>query len=284
MNFRESEPVQQKPSLLTKHEVEVKKRVEKLLTARPEYRAGVLKLNFEYNFSTGEVFKAEEDEKGVAHIFIKNEEGVIVDFSNILPSGYKFVTPSFLKSHQEILSYHNKHTSGDILNGWFMCPKDKLIVIGDLHMPEGIFALLHEIGHIYKEEDLQKSSQKDDENEAIGEKNIKEIYQRKIFSNSEKERSAWFVAIQIARRIKEKENIDIFEVFKTKEELTEFIYGALLTHKVVGRVALAVSEDEDRGFSKMWDAMFGNFDREDERDIFFRKLFDKGHLRRGDKK
>ncbi|MFA6301329.1 MAG: hypothetical protein WC609_03190 [Candidatus Paceibacterota bacterium] len=265
--------------LLTKHEIEAKEKIQKLLKSRPDYKLGILKLDFKYEFSSGEVLKASEDEKGIAHIFIKNRDETVVNFSKLLPPGYKFVTPSYLIRRPELLSSISGNMLGDaVLNGWLTYPPDKIIIIGDMQAPSSVFALLHEMGHTYQEINSPESLPQEEEKKNNGKKDTSEISQ-KISNYSEKERNAWFRAIQIARQIKREKNINLFEIFKEKKEFIEFMYGTLLTHKVQGRLRLAYHAGEEEAVKHILLTMFDKYDTEDTENKFLEGFFDKGRLR-----
>ncbi len=214
---------------------------------RDEYKEGRLKLDFTYKFQHGEVLRATEDEEGFARVVLERNGKKVFDFNELLPDGYRFATPSYLKTN------NSDRIRNSLSGGHFKDPKNKLLFIGDMRTPDDIFAVLHEVGHAnQKSLDLKKMP-----HETVGE--VIERRKKEIAAISFRERDAWSSALKIARAIKNKTAVDLFEPYENFSALKQVIYGALLTHRF---------DDE------YLEAQVGQFSEDDMK--IFENLFDKG--------
>src|SRR5437773_673251 len=65
------------------------------LVPRKGYVEGTLKLNIEHRLPGGEILKASEDEKGIVTVVIEKNDGTTIDLQSCLPTGFKFVSPTY---------------------------------------------------------------------------------------------------------------------------------------------------------------------------------------------
>lgn len=184
------------------------------------YREGGEKLHFEYQFFSGEIFKATEN-NGEAKIVILRDGQEVFNFKEELPSGVKLVTPEYWlrldRRDKDAPSGFKRDPEGfrNEVAGQWQCGEG-FISVGKMVSLKDIFALLHEIGHSNKIIFEPKSAQ--DKREAA-----------ELLSGSE--RSAWVEALRTAKKISSKLRIDLFEGFSDKDDLKRYIYTCLSSHR-----------------------------------------------------
>lgn len=251
--------------VISKSELAVVKEIYGSVKPRKEYIKGEIKLKFKQELPSGETLEAEENEWGVASIVIKHGNDATIDFAEFLPPDFKFVTPTYFNSHPTISMMVGEEAPGK----WGVLPKSQLVSIGEIRRLSDVFILLHEIGHTQQtpEWDKQKEDEMPDSDNP---------HQKAVRSLSIDERNAWARAIQIARQIKEQKGINLFEVFKNKEEFQLFMHSALLSHKLSARKFL-MSQGLDHGWEYLMSILFGKHSKDGE---FVDKLFDKARLSR----
>src|ERR1041385_1495360 len=103
---------------------------------RLAYKEGGLKLNYEYEFSTGEVLSAREDPKGLAMIELQRNGKKLESFNEMAP-GYLFITPTYQKRYEKF-----KEMQGN----WGISSAGHILV-GDMRSRLDNLSLIHEIGH-----------------------------------------------------------------------------------------------------------------------------------------
>lgn len=195
----------------------------KLSKPRPEYKRGELKLDFQYQFTSGEILRATENGDGIASIIILRNDIEILDFKKYIPENLKMVTPTYLRANGL------KEYSGD----WGMGTGDdgdKLIIIGDMRNGRHLLVLLHELGHIELHGWDEKIMEELRKNEEISVLN-KPAFSKYIEANSANERGAWAKALRISREIKIKYGVNLLEAIGNLEDLNEIIYAALMGHR-----------------------------------------------------
>ena len=192
-----------------------------------EYVEGLKKLDFEHNFSSGETFKAVEDESGKASFFIQKNGKKIFDFKNLSPEEIKFVTPTYWKNLDNSDEYaprgfrENPNAYREQTKGRWGYDA-KFISVGEITSLKDVIFLLHEIGH--SKEDIgqvikwRKAIQKDEKVKAA------EL-------SSESERFAWSEALKMGREMKKNLGINIFEDFSNIDDIKELIYTSLSTQR-----------------------------------------------------
>ncbi len=230
------------------------RRLKEQVTPRQEYAEGKLKLNFEYKFSSGEVLKAEEDKEGIAYIKILKDGQPPLDFSDYLPEGFEFATPSY----KSTVSNSNK-------GQWSVDYENKKVSVGDIRGLKEIFSLLHEMGHTE-----QKGVSQIEMRSKIHDSSVARADKLKLIENiSESERDASARAIHIARNIYEKYHIDLLEGFQNLADFQDFVHSALLMHRFSMELLLSITAKQEEGQ-----------DAAKEEREFLTKLFDKRKLQR----
>lgn len=235
-----------------------------LVAPSKDYLDGKLPISFEYNFVTGEKFKATENNSGDPLLVLEKDGKMIFSFNDyIAPLGYSFVTPRSKLSRDIFVKI-----SIDV-GEWQCHPPFKLISIGEMKDPKSIFFLLHELGHAIHNSKL-----------GLGEvavvfpqKHPKE--RKKAIISSIQERQAFSEALTLAREIKRKYNIDLLEVFNDLAQLRKYIYASL----IIARYNYSVSEmleENKSGFKKLLDYVKNVKPDADEILKFYRNFFDKG--------
>ncbi len=271
--------------------------IPKIPEGEADYREGKQKLNFEYKFSSGEIFDAIENKDGTASIVIKQGEETIFDFKKLLPPEIEFATPTSLRK----LPINAKNfISRGAMGKWKFIPGTKFVSIGFFDGPRSIFALLHEIGHARlfgRNEELKQKIKytnipsrplgktleealadgtvvelmRDlDERFAEHQKNNEPSFQkrREIELESIEERSAWTEALKIAKGIRIKYNIDLLEGFKSFEELKRYTYSRLVTFRYKNE------REFNKFYKRFWRIFLGEKPKQEELN-FLEKLFDK---------
>ena len=261
---------------LTKKEFAISLRLLRAVESRKEYIDGKLKLNFEHVFSTGEVLEAQEDENGIARIVLKKSNETILDFSQTLSQEYKFVTPSYFKKNKSL-----GYRPGE----WMAQQTEKWISIGDMKDARSLFVLLHEVGHTHKplsQNQVRATEIYESARSSGGPVKFKKQFIKKITQDiSSDERDAWAGAVRIAREIRKRYGVNIFEVFKDSAEFQQFIYGALIDHRFGKESALVLSDKSKLQY--VWESLKKNLfgvERDSKERKFMEGLFDKSRLRR----
>jgi len=200
------------------------------MTPRPEYVEGKIKLNFEHQFSTGEVFKAHEDSEGNVAIILERDGKIIFNFKDLFIGS--FLTPTLIQ--RQVASGAIDNYDAQIMTGqWAADALKDIVNIGDMDDPKDIFILLHEIGHSFQKREKQKRKimEKKQYGLFLSRGRKKEFVTGLIKNSSDMERGAWAWALNTARRIQKQHQVNIFEVFKDSDEFEKFIYGALITYR-----------------------------------------------------
>ncbi len=199
----------------------------------------------------GGVINSNEDENGIVKIILNLKNGVVLDFSNLLPDGWKFVSPTFLiKSGKE-----------KVAGVWSANLEQKTISVGEIKGTESVFALLHEIGHALDKEKMKKA------NEVY--ENYGESRSFNSFSSSA-ERVAWANAINLMRKLRD-DGINLFE-FIGWEDFRSFMYKSLADHRIVASLDEIQSAKETQKFVEK---LGGHYKFEDVDIEYLKKLFDK---------
>lgn len=238
--------------------VEAGQLVDKELTSRKEWTEGKKKLDFSCKLPGGEILVVREDKDGVAEIIINKDGKKLVDFSEFMPKGYKMITPTF---YLKVDYLKNPLKTARQLGGWAVIRWSDMITIGDMKSPKSLFPLLHEIGHSWQPE--------------VGAPNIK----AEMVSRSSDERNAWARAINIARDIKRKYGINLFDVFENFDEFKKLMYGCLISHRFGAEKELIGSRDNANRLKieldELMHFLFGAGLSAEEKELI-RPLFDKG--------
>lgn len=240
---------------------------------REQYVEGKIKLDYRYKFSTGEVFMAKEGQDGGVAVLLFRDGKTIFNFQTLLPERGYFVTPSYIQKliHQGTLDGAPKEFKG----GWEAFPALGVVNIGDMHNPKEIFNLLHEIGHTHEtREQLLKQSIGVTVNNVPLPIVLKKKSEANVANNkSKQERNAWAWTLRMARKIQKECGVDFFEVFKSRADFEELLYGSLVTYRA------GIGEDlveKNQGKSSFW-----SWKPQPEDLKFLRGLFDKERLQRG---
>lgn len=239
-----------------------------------EYVNGEKRLDYSYRFPKGDVLTAREDDNGIAKIVISRDGKILIDFQEF--SGFPqcvFVTPRWLI----------KNKLGEARDaGYSYLYGERLIAIGDFRDIRHIFAVLHEIGHARMNHRSHDGHSQIDlwQNKNMPERLFSEVEARHFISQiSEEEREAWAEALRIAREIKKSSAIDLFGVFTDKKEFRDFVYGALVSHRMYQGKKLSAAQ---RNFLEtVFGRPFGRLKElfnEDSDEKFLEKFFDKRRL------
>jgi hypothetical protein len=253
-----------------------------LASPRPEYAQGKEKLNYTYKFSSGEVLSASEDDEGIARIVIIRDGKEIFDFGEF--ASVKFFTPSFyIKKEISIKKLQGRE------GGWANRARISEVLVGDMRDPKSILMLLHEIGHIleyrkregkYRHEILVELWK---QYNGPFTKKYKDIRREIAEELSKEEREASALGLSIARQVEKDTGINLLEGFEGLDDLQDYIYSALLHHKLIRSEEMVAS---DEGIVKdLWVKIKmmlkfnqGNYGQEQWE--FLQGLFDKNRLKR----
>jgi len=261
--------------LITKHNLTHREKqsvIKNNDNTTPEYKEGKIKLNFEHKFSTGEIFKAREDDEGNVTIFLERNSEVIFNFQDLF-KGY-FFTPTSAKN-KKIRGVEDKKTMDLLKEGdWGCIPELGIVRVGAMNEPKDILTLLHEIGHTFQVWEARKSQNLENSLRNFLPISFlqKEIELKLIKNLSKMERNAWAYAIKQARKIHKDYGVNIFEIFKNRNDFEDMIYGCLISYRVSNYHDLNEKQNNLGIFS--W--------KPTEEDIeSLKDLFDKERLQRG---
>ncbi|MCX6746060.1 MAG: hypothetical protein NTX00_03520 [Candidatus Parcubacteria bacterium] len=207
------------------------------LEVPPGYSAHEKPIEYHYNFSSGEKFEAKEQSDGTVKIVIEKDRGIIFDFAQLLPRGYKFVSYPYIA--------HLEEKVGEEIPwiGWSAMPKWKLIQIGEWESAKDIVGLLHEIGHVInyekEEQDIKEAGNehrsftlKKEEGKYIHDPDLWVLFQEDLAKAiSKTERNAWTYSIMLLRRLKRKLKIDFKDIFPDAQSVKDIINDELSTYK-----------------------------------------------------
>jgi hypothetical protein len=191
-----------------------------------EYIEGREKLKYKYEFSSGEFFEATEN-GGEAKFIISREGKEIFNFKNLLPSGFKFVTPEYWINLSEFdenspanFRANPQEYKKDNQGNW-TCGPD-FISVGKVTSLRDVMAILHEMGHARKTGGIgiHLTGDKKEEMEQM----------------SQEERIAWAEALKLAKIISNGLGVNLFEQFSDLEDLKKSIYTGLATHRYLAEL------------------------------------------------
>ncbi|MEK7087190.1 MAG: hypothetical protein AAB958_00615, partial [Patescibacteria group bacterium] len=203
---------------------------------------------FEYNFKfhTGEEFNARQSNRGGGIITIERNGETIFDFKNILPEGYKFVTPTYFKKHPD-----ERYLLDYVDTDWRESPKRKLIFLGEFKSPQDVLLILHEIGHAFTEteeefkirEQIEEGIHKASEDRDIILETLMSEEGAKMASKAE--RNAWAWSLRTMRKIQQEIKADLKSLFPKFSDLKRHINDYLATHRRSYEYIIAQGYDED---------------------------------------
>jgi len=219
---------------------------------------------FEYNFVLpgGEKLEAFQSKRGGGSIVIKRGNEVVLDFSELLPEGFKFVTPTYFKKHPKDSSLFDYFD-----NSWGASMTRKMILLGELKKPQDLLTLFHEIGHSHDD-----SSEDVEELERIGSieeelATTKDLEYKVLLSEdlaklkSKKERKAWAGALRILRKIQRESGVDLRSLFPTFDDLKKYMNEALATYRRSHE--WIIKQGYDEGFYKELQRLFDRWQYEE---------------------
>lgn len=225
----------------------IQKEAEQRYTPSEEFLDGEKPLEYNFKFSTGEKFIAVQSNRGGGIIVIERSGKKIFDFADILPEGYKFVTPTYFKKHP-----NERHLLDYTDNDWRESSKRKLIFLGEFKSPQDILILLHEIGHATSsgaEEDAKiRERLEDDYYESLSSKDAVSkvlVSEEKAKIISKSERQAWAWALKSIRKIQKETGVDFKSLFSSFSDIKQYIDSALATHRRSFEWIIKDSYDED---------------------------------------
>lgn len=256
---------------LTRRENDALEKGRKYDEPRKEFKEGKIKLDFEHQFSTGEVFKAKEGDMGNVDVVLERNGEVILDFQKLFRG--RFIAHSFIRQ-QEGLGILPEGLIEKLNGRWTSLSFGDLVVFGDMRSPVEIFIMLHEMGHTFQAEEKKIQSYMGDGKDSPL---LPGIYKKKfhlgfIDNQSKRERGAWAWAFRTARKVHQDYGVNFFEVFKDRTEFENIVYGSLLSNRVQTTEELTEMTDNK------WDIMHWRPKRKDIEHL--RILFDKERLQR----
>lgn len=199
----------------------------------PEYINGEIPLQYSYTFPGKEKLEVSQDDIGISQIIIKQGDKILFDASTLLPTGWKFVTPAYVKKFPEGFSWRDKLALG----GWVTMRDKKLIFCGEFKSPQEFLSLLHEIGHVKNDtpEHLAAERKIGEECEAA----LKKIDYEQYFNllaegaklESKSERRAWAWTLLTLRKFHRDTGIDFRDIFPAVEDFKKYIRHDLAAHR-----------------------------------------------------
>lgn len=235
---------------------------EKFSGKNPEKSFGVEKephIQYSREFPGGIRFEVLKAKDGELKINLGKDGGDRRDFSDFLPSGWKFVSKDYVDGL-------NKEKGTDIpWFGWLADHDRKMIQIGKFGSPKDLLTVLHEVGHAQKNdpEDLKKY---DPNMEAhlpagIGSKEYIRSQKEQARILSRIEREAWAYGLVLLRKLRDEAGLRIDDIFSDFEEMKSFVDGNLAAYR--------------KNFEKMFLAEFDREFYEKFKNEELKKLFDR---------
>jgi hypothetical protein len=177
--------------------------------------------------------EATQDDDGLGYISIKKDGLDIFNADDLLPEGFKFVTPRYFEQHPD------DKVSGDYHNSsWTIENQRKLILLGEFEVPQDILGLLHELGHAHQDtgdDDIKVQKLNDDRNKSrpYGRSRHKNVEANKGIARHESqiERRAWSWAIKKFRDINNGTEADLKSIFPDRESLIEYVHDNLASYR-----------------------------------------------------
>jgi len=195
------------------------------------YREGREKLHFNFQFSSGELFEATE-ENGQARFVITKDGQEVFDFKSLLPQDFKFRTPEYwlnLKQNNPEAPAGfkvNPEKFKDEAAGVWQCG-EKFISVGRITSIKDVLALLHEVGHS-KTRSFGSRFTEQSSND-----------QQSAKLESANERLAWAEALKIIRKVNKDLGVDLTEGFSDQQEMKDYIYTCLASHRYMAELKSA---------------------------------------------
>lgn len=180
-------------------------------------------------------FTVKEDESGSVTIEVFNKNGEKFVLNSLLPDEWKFVC-------------YNRTTKADVYIKEIQINEHELKSNGW----QSLLVMLHEIGHgvIFESDPQQQELYAEFENlrhHYNQFKNDPKTMQRFNSLHSKIERDAWAYAIRQLKKILEKLDIDITEIFRSNADIKEYVFEWLVSYKEWGKEDIRnmeISEDE----------------------------------------
>ncbi len=221
-----------------------------------EYMEGKIKIDHSLPLAEKGFIRAKENEGGLVQIIFEKADGSIINFRKFLPPDWQFVSPSWC------LKTEDQQKGAGI---WYTDERAKIISIGEIRNIESTLALLHELGHVQKPENMEKAGRV-----------FKDYGRSRPFNyeSSFTERSAWADTIKIMRGLK-KEGLDLFEIFGW-EKIKRFVFASLANHRYQARLGDLKSKEAAMEMMKNSTGSEPKFIDEDL--LYLEKLFDKGRF------
>ena len=217
-----------------------------------EFREGRVPFGFRHTFPGGEKFIARQSNKGQGMITLEKDGAAVLDFSALLPEGWKFVTPTYFQKHPEEESLADYFD-----NDWAASPDRKMVLCGEFKTPQDILGLLHEIGHAVndtsEENDAWENLEEEKRNTRDSAYTV--LLDEEIAKNrSKSEGGAWAWAIRAMRRTQAETGADFRGLFSSPAGVKEYVHYYLANHR--RGYERIIREDLDPSFYKELQTLF----------------------------
>lgn len=209
-----------------------KEEIKKVLEDSQEYSEGKIPLAYQYMFPDGKTFQALQDENGFGRLLVVKKEKIIFDFSKLVPSDVKFVTPTYFEKHPDDTAgndWFREH------GGWGAHLLWKKIFCGELKDPRQILNILHEAGHINNNNEEEFRVRKHLVHSAAsnaGElQNFIAVDKKLAKLTSIMERKAWAWALTAAKKISRETGVDFCHLFSNFQDIKNYIRDCLRPYR-----------------------------------------------------
>lgn len=211
-----------------------------------EFVHGEKPFEYDYEFPGGERLEADQDDGGLGHIRILRGQAVLFDAADLLPEGFKLVTPKYFQQHPD-----EERLEDYVASSWVTSSERKLILLGEFRTPRDFLGLLHEIGHARLDSDddvealiaiglqlAEAEKGKDKDSEVILSED-----QAKIVSRME--RRAWAWSLGAFRKIQHETKIDFGPIFPSFSDFKGYVDSNLATYRRASEWIIQEGYDPD---------------------------------------
>jgi len=239
-----------------------------------EYKEGRKMLHFEHIFSTGHKIEVSESDEGEVTCLLSKDGLPVVDLSDpkILGNNYKIVSARYLLKNKinskKIGEFYTNVPDGSTKG------EKGFVAVGDMRSAADIPRLVHEVGHSWVPNipSAREAIARQDKEQTSGPE-YQDTVREEADLVSYLERSAWAAALKIARGIKDKNGVNIFENMGTADDVRRTVALCLSSYRYdIESTAYLnawkdVWKEQEKGSdqknprAKDWDIFGGLFDK-----------------------